>query len=821
MNRQWQQLQHFWRRLTQGSIRRQLTWAFGLLALLVPAIAGMLVYLHQRDFLYGQGERNARGLADALAVSSSSWLVARDMAGLQEVAAGFATTSDLKFAAVISRRGEVLASTVTDQVGRYFSDTISQNLMTAPAQARTLVSGPDLIDVAAPVMSGARHVGWVRVEMTQDAANRHLNEIAQTGLLLVGGGLLVTAWLSVVLARRLARRLEQLVRVAESVGQGHEYLRSSVGGADEIGQLAQRFNAMLDTLAVQQGDLRVAATAFETQEPMVILDASQRFMRVNQAFERSFGHAAADVQGKDVTLIRSDRHTPEFYEDAWRTIEHTRIWQGEIWYRRRNGEEFPSWVSVTAVRDEAGRASHYVMSMMDITQRKRAEEEIRQLAYFDPLTELPNRRMLQEQLRQALAAVQRSNRHGALLFLDLDNFKTINDTLGHDKGDVLLREVARRLRRAVRDSDVVARLGGDEFVVMLSELDHDTLLAAREAEQVAEKLLAALREPYDLGGIGHHNSASVGVTLFGAGSSSADELMKQADLALHQAKAGGRDSSRFFDPAMQARVSERMLLERDLRQGLQAGQFLLYFQPQVDGSGGMTGAEVLVRWQHPQRGLVSPAAFIPLAEDSGLILPLGRWVLEQACRQLARWAADPGSAGLTLAVNVSSRELRQADFVQAVLAVLAQTGANPARLKLELTESLLLDNVSDTIRKMEELKAHGVGFSLDDFGTGYSSLSYLKRLPLDQLKIDQSFVHDAIDNPHDTAIVRAIVALGHSLKLQVIAEGVETPAQREFLAAQGCHHCQGYLFGRPGPVEALGLFLPPGGLSPVSTAADH
>ncbi|MFN7197865.1 MAG: putative bifunctional diguanylate cyclase/phosphodiesterase, partial [Hylemonella sp.] len=564
----------------------------------------------------------------------------------------------------------------------------------------------------------------------------------------------------------------------------------------------------------QQADLRIAATAFETQEVVVLLSLQRRFLRVNRAFTAAFGYKAEEVLGRSIALVRTDRQPDSFFVEVWRSVEQTGQWRGEVWYRRKDGSEFPAWVSITTVRDENGQPTHYVADLLDITAQKAAAEEIRQLAYFDPLTELPNRRLLLEQLRHALAASRRSHRHGALLFVDLDDFKAINDTLGHDRGDALLRQVAQRLSRTVRASDSVARLGGDEFVVMLTDLHTDAAQAAREAEIVAGKLLAALREPYDLDGVGHHNSGSVGVALWGPGETTVDELFKQADLALHQAKAAGRDGYRFFDPAMQARVSERVALERDLRAGLAAQQFLLHYQPQVDGLGQMSGAEVLLRWRHPQRGMVSPAQFIALAEDSGLILPLGRWVLEQACRQLVRWAERPRTAALTLAVNVSSRQLRQADFVNEVLAVLAQTGANPARLKLEITESLLLDNVEDTIAKMEELKARGVGFALDDFGTGFSSLNYLKRLPLDQLKIDQSFVQDALANPSDAAIVRAIVALGTSLKLQVIAEGVETWAQREFLAQHGCYHCQGYLFGRPGPVEARG-----GGVGGAARAA--
>ncbi|MDP2021882.1 MAG: bifunctional diguanylate cyclase/phosphodiesterase, partial [Hydrogenophaga sp.] len=384
---------------------------------------------------------------------------------------------------------------------------------------------------------------------------------------------------------------------------------------------------------------------------------------------------------------------------------------------------------------------------------------------------------------------------------DLDNFKTLNDTLGHDKGDLLLQRVAQRLVFCVREGDTVARLGGDEFVVMLEGLSENPDEAATQAETVGEKILATLNQPYRLAGYENRSTPSIGVTLFSGHQTSIDELLKQADLAMYQSKTAGRNTLRFFDPAMQAMVSERAALEVDLREAVRQQQFVLYYQPQVVEDGRLTGAEALLRWQHPRRGLVSPAEFIPLAEETGLILPLGHWVLETACAQLATWANQPKTAQLSLAVNVSANQLHQADFVDQVLAVLSRTGANAKRLKLELTESLLVSDVEKTIAKMAALKAHGVGFSLDDFGTGYSSLSYLKRLPLDQLKIDQGFVRDILIDPNDAAIAKMVVALADSLGLAVIAEGVEIEAQRDFLAHLGCHAYQGYLFSRPLPLD--------------------
>jgi diguanylate cyclase (GGDEF)-like protein len=449
-------------------------------------------------------------------------------------------------------------------------------------------------------------------------------------------------------------------------------------------------------------------------------------------------------------------------------------------------------------------------------ERQKAADKIKELAFFDHLTRLPNRALLLDRLSQTLAASRRDDSHGALLFIDLDNFKTLNDTLGHDMGDTLLKQVAQRLTGCVHEGDSVARLGGDEFVVMLTGLPPLPYEATRHAQVVADQILAVLNQHYALGHLAYRSTSSIGVTLFKGQQVTVDELMKQADLAMYGAKAAGRNAVRFFDPAMASAVKERAALENDLRQALQEQQFFLHYQPQMDGQGHTTGAEVLVRWQHPQRGLVPPIDFIPMAEECGLILPLGHWVLETACTQLAAWASQPALAHLSVAVNVSAHQFHQPDFVAQVLAVMRQTGANPHRLKLELTESLLVSNVEDVIDKMGALKTRGVGFSLDDFGTGYSSLAYLKRLPLDQLKIDRSFVRDVLSDPNDAAIAKTIIALAQSLGLGVIAEGVELATQRDFLANAGCHAYQGYFFSHPLAVKDFETFAQP--RSPAKTA---
>ncbi|MGP1682195.1 MAG: EAL domain-containing protein, partial [Giesbergeria sp.] len=524
-----------------------------------------------------------------------------------------------------------------------------------------------------------------------------------------------------------------------------------------------------------ENDLRQAATVFDNiAEGVTIAESNGTIIAVNDAFCTITGYERSEVIGQTPRMLRSGQHNRTFYVDMWKAITRDGRWQGEVWNRRKTGETYPQWLSITAVHaPQQPTPTHYVATFSDITHQKQNEERIKLLAFSDPLTGLPNRRLLLDRLEHALIVSTRNQRRGALFFLDIDDFKGLNDTLGHHIGDLLLQLVAQRLVACVSKGDTVARLGGDEFVVMLEGLSQESLQAVKQAEMVGTRILNALNEPYILQGTVHHNTSSIGVALFGEPQGSVEDLLKQADLAMYRAKASGRNAMCFFDPQMQSVLAERVALEKELRFALQHQEFVLHYQPQVNQAGAIVGVEALVRWQHAERAMISPLEFIPLAEDTGLILPLGRWVLETACRQLAAWAKRPERQHLTMAVNVSARQFHHADFVDQVLGVLQETGANPQRLKLELTESVLITNVEDVITKMSALKSRGVCFSLDDFGTGYSSLVYLKRLPLDQLKIDRGFVSHVLTDANDAAIACMIVALSESLGLEVIAEGVE------------------------------------------------
>jgi diguanylate cyclase (GGDEF)-like protein/PAS domain S-box-containing protein len=535
-------------------------------------------------------------------------------------------------------------------------------------------------------------------------------------------------------------------------------------------------------------------------------DENFRFVRFDGQLVRKAGKAGLASIGKTRWEVGALNMTEADWAKHRAVLESHAVFR-DLELSENDYKGRPYWMSLSGAPmfDSEGKFKGYRGIGKNITERKRAEAKIEKLAFYDALTDLPNRRLLVDRLQYALATAGRDKTQGALLFIDLDNFKDLNDSQGHDVGDMLLQEVAKRLQACVREVDTVARLGGDEFVVMVQNLEGDAQQATTRAEQVTRKILEQLNQPYLLGALEHHSTPSIGVTMLKDPHQSVDELLKQADLAMYEAKAAGRNTLRFFDPAMQQFVALRTAMELELRLGLLRNELLLYYQPVVNARGVMVGVEALVRWNHPQRGMVPPVQFIPMAEQTGLIVPLGHWVLETACRQLAAWSVRSHTLALTIAVNVSARQFRHAEFVSDLRALLARTGANPRSLKLELTESLLLADQEEAVRKMNELRALGIKFSLDDFGTGYSSLSYLKVLPLEQLKIDQSFVRDVLSDANDAAIARTVLALGHSLGLNVVAEGVETSGQRDFLLENGCTLFQGYFFGRPVPVDQLQL----------------
>jgi diguanylate cyclase (GGDEF)-like protein/PAS domain S-box-containing protein len=548
-------------------------------------------------------------------------------------------------------------------------------------------------------------------------------------------------------------------------------------------------------------ELRVASVAFESQDGMLITDAEGRIERVNAAFTRISGYAAADVIGQSPRLLRSALHDDDFYAAMWSMLTTHGYWSGEIVNRHRDGSLYTARLSITAVPDAQGRTIHYIGNLQDITAEKQAYALAERLRMFDHLTDLPNRALLADRMTRAMAGAAIAQEFGTVMMVNLDHFQKLNDSLGHAVGDQLLVEVARRIRSVMREDDTLGRFSGDSFVLLAERLGADRNTAAARALLTADAIREAIAEPMTLDGHRLTCTGSLGVTLFRDGVHHPDALLCQAELALYKSKQSGRNTVRLFEDEMQSELEDRNWLEKALRDALRDEALTLHYQVQVDARERPIGAEALLRWTHPERGPISPAAFIPLAEETGLIEPIGRWVLATACRQLAAWARDDALRTLTLAVNISARQFESDTFVDDILAEVRHSGAPVDRLKLEVTESLAFGDLDASIRKLHILRANGFSISLDDFGTGNSSLNYLTKLPLTQLKIDKSFVDELPASHRDAMVAQTIIAMGRGLGLDVIAEGVETAAQRDFLIAHGCHSFQGYLFGRPLPVR--------------------
>lgn len=572
--------------------------------------------------------------------------------------------------------------------------------------------------------------------------------------------------------------------------EGEEGPLASLVSATEGEQSGLTLKAVLKENSQLKMALNAHAIVASTDARGVITAVNDKFCAISQ-------YSREELIGHTHRVINSGHHPREFFQDLWRTIARGEVWSGEVCNRAKDGSLY--WVQSTIVPflDEAGKPEQYIAIRADITARKEAEAEAQRMALHDALTSLPNRRLMTDRLTQAIADKARHPDFGAVLLMDLDHFKEVNDTLGHATGDDLLKQTALRLAGCVREVDTVARLGGDEFVTILDDIGADLESAVLNAGRIAEKIRSTLAEPYQLGRQHWEVTPSIGIALFNSVHDTPEELIKRADIALYEAKDAGRNQQCFFNPSLQEEAINRALLMRDLRLALDNNELVLHYQPIVDEQKNILGFEALIRWIHPKHGPISPGTFIPLAEQTGLILPIGEWVLKTACAQLAEWGDDSQHEALTVAINVSARQLNQGDFVDTIKRVISQTGARADRLRLELTESMLQDNVGSTIVKMDALRLLGVRFSLDDFGTGYSSLSYLKRLPLDVLKIDKSFVDDIFADPSDAAIARTIIALARSLDIDVVAEGVETAEQLEWLLDHGCVLFQGYLFSPP------------------------
>ena len=604
-------------------------------------------------------------------------------------------------------------------------------------------------------------------------------------------------------ARRISRPLRQLADAVRNYGDGSAFAPLQPGEAGpEVRVLVDSFAAMVVQRNQAEQDLRIAAAAFAAQEAIIITDAAVRIVRVTQAFSRQTGYAPGDVIGQRPSMFQSGRHDRAFYQQMWETLLREGFWSGEIWDRRHDAEVFPQWLTITAVRDTAGQTTHYVGNFLDITEQKHAEARIQRLAYHDALTGLPNRFSLHERMEQVVALARRDRRCFALMLIDLDHFKQVNDTLGHHVGDQLLIQVANRLLDSVRDSDIVARLGGDEFVVVLNTLETPDAVT-----RLADKIVTTLSAPFQIAGNLLGTSPSIGICLFPDDAETLDDLIRHADVAMYQAKAQGRGRYLHFTPQMQVAVNSRVVIEQELRAALTAGAFVLHYQPQLDlRSGRLCGVEALIRWQHPQRGLVLPADFISIAEETGLIDQIGDWVITAACRQLHQWRND-GLTDLSMSINLSAGQFADASLPLRLRETAAALDIPAAAIILEVTESMAMATPDESIVVLRALRQEGFMLSIDDFGTGYSSLAYLKLFPFNTLKIDRSFVRDIETDLDDASICDVTVLLAHKLGHDTVAEGVETAGQLKYLLAIGCEKIQGFLISKPLPADAATVFL--------------
>lgn len=574
---------------------------------------------------------------------------------------------------------------------------------------------------------------------------------------------------------------------------------------DILGYQCALFATSDRSLIEQQ--LQIAATVFESIEGMMVTDDQNKILKVNSAFTKITGYKAEEVIGRSPNLLSSGLHDKHFFLKMWQSILDQGHWKGEVLNRHKDGKVFPEFLSISTVKNSDGIPVNYVGIFSDATDSRNAQNKLEQLAFYDPLTGLPNRRLLIDQLQHAIDSSKRTLNEIAVLFIDLDEFKDVNNTLGHDVGDQLLVQVASRMRQSIRKVDHIARLGGDEFVIVLEDLSRDPIHAAVQVETICEKILSKFEDVFSISEHEIHNSISIGAALSHGGEDDIEELLKKADIAMYQAKKAGRSRLVFFDRHMQDEVNHRASLTGDLHKAILNQQFEMYYQIQVNESGDTTGVESLIRWNHPERGLLSPNQFIPLAEESNLIILIGDWVLKTACIQLKKWQANPTTQNLVLSVNVSPRQFKQSNFVEHLESLVYEYDIDPRSVKLEITENMLLDDIEVVMNNINCLKLGGFKFSLDDFGTGYSSLKYLQRLPLDQIKIDMSFVRNIESNLNDQGIVATIIAMVSELNLQVIAEGVENENQRAILLSKGCKNFQGYLFSQPVPITEFESLL--------------
>lgn len=791
----------------------------------VLGLGGWAVYRLAQDQARGQLGSHANLYVDSVYLAAES---VSNLADLQRHVANLGAEREVKQIIVTAGQpAQVIASSRRAWLGlpasapalRHYRALLAPNADHLIFQAENeslLMARP--IRLSNPDLAGIRLTdGIALVELDIGETVTALDTLERLILTVLAGTLLLTAGLAYwQTARRILSPVENLAGVMRRRTQGDRQARATVAGEDEVSELSRTLNAMFAAQDETEQDLRdahqkllhnadrlrLAGQVFDnSHDSIIITDANTHIQAVNPAFSHITGYTAEEVIGRKPGFLSASHREDDSHAAMWADLTTVGHWQGELWNRRKDGAMFPEWLSISAVKDETGLVNHYIGIGVDISERKAAEARIEHLAYYDALTNLPNRVLAADRLEQALAEARRHDGHVAVLFLDIDKFKNVNDTLGHLAGDQLLQITAQRLRGAIRATDTISRLGGDEFLVILPETD------VQEAALVARKILGEFKHPFDLGVQPLNISTSIGITVFPTDGGDIETLLKHADMAMYHAKEAGRGRYSFFQPEMNDRVRKRLDLETQLQRALDAGEFSLHYQAKTDlPSGRLVGAEALIRWHSPMLGTVPPDQFIPVAEESDLILKIGDWVINEACRQLAAWRSA-GLAVVPVAINLSLKQFAQTGLVERIRAVTENHGIPPGLIELEVTESLFMQESESVVAMLQALREAGFHVSLDDFGTGYSSLAYLKRMPLDTLKIDRTFVRDLAVDTDDAAIVSAVIQLGHTLGMKVIAEGVESAEQLAYLQDRQCDEAQGFYLHRPVPAADFGQLI--------------
>lgn len=797
-------------KLRNKSLRTQLIYACVLTMTLLIVTFTYAVTKKQSDFLHEEGIKKAKNIVRALAVSTKVWIMSKDYAGLKEIISNFSFYENLTFIAIIDLDGKIIGHTDKKLIGKFIADKkrieylnkLLKPVVVQNEEDKILLNTNKYIDIMRPIDDGNQHLGLVNIRMDQSTRQKNIDTIILEGVLFTLFSMFISFLASFLLANSLTKQLSGLVITMKNIIDGNKNAKTDEDGAKEISELSHEFNSLISSLnSSEKLNQKLSLAVEQSPSSIVITDIDGKIEYVNAMFTKVTGYTKDEVLGENPRILKSDKNPQTVHEEMWTTLKRGDIWKGEIINRRKDKNLYTESAIISPVKQADGTVTNYVAIKEDISEKKIIEDHINNLANFDQLTGLPNRNMLNDRAEYLLKIAQRNNEPLAVMFLDLDHFKNINDSLGHTIGDHVLIEVASRIQATIRDEDTASRLGGDEFILLFPNTK------ANEAMYIATKLTNAISQYIML----EHNeltiTPSVGIAIYPNDGKNFETLLKNADTAMYRAKNSGRNSFHFFTDEMQLNLERNLLLENALRHAIERNELEVYYQPQISlTDGGIIGAEALLRWKHPELGMISPGEFIPIAESSGQIINIGEWVFRTAIEQTKAWIND-GFKPIIIAINLSAVQFRQKNLLTLVTDILKEVQLPPEYLELELTEAATMHDPQAAVDVMNKLHEQGIRMSIDDFGTGYSSLSYLKRFKVYKLKIDQSFIRDISNDPDDRAIVSAIIDMAHNLGLQTIAEGVETAEQVSFLRLHGCDEMQGYYISKPLPRMEFEEFL--------------